>query len=215
MVFLDASKPVAIITGTGSGLGRACVESFSKNGFNVIAVSRSKCLNYDLDENVKPYLLDITSGYGLQDFVDLIKSLNISVLINNAGQDLGWKPIDQVSKELEDNLNLNFLSHIRLIQAVVPIFKIKKSGHIVNISSPAAIEINPQSSFYGVAKNANSFITKALRSELSNVPIKVTEILPGAMGEGGMDYDDVARSILWVCNSPSSINVDVLKISRT
>lgn len=213
-MFLDTAKPVAIITGTSSGLGKACVESFSKNGFNVIAVSRNKSLEYDLDNNVKPYLLDITSGYGLQDFIDAISPLNISVLINNAGQDMGWKPIDQVSDELENNLNLNFLSHIRLIQAVVPIFKINKSGHIVNVSSPAATEINPQSSFYGVAKNATSFMTKALRSEFSNVPIKMTEIVPGAMGAHGMPYSGVADMILWICKYPQQINVDSVRISK-
>lgn len=213
-MFLDIAKPVAIITGTSSGLGKACVDLFSKNGFNVIAVSRNETSHYDLEESVKPYLLDITSGYGLQDFFMAIKDLNIAVLINNAGQDMGWKPIDQMSDELEKNLNLNFLSHMRLIQGIVPIFKKNKLGHIVNVSSPAAIEINAQSSFYGVAKNATSFMTKALRSELSNVPVKITEIVPGAMGQGGMEYDEVASIIFGICSSRARINVDSIRISK-
>ena len=138
----------------------------------------------DKYDNIKVHTvaLDVTKLESIGQFVkDLPQEFaDIDVLVNNAGLALGRDPIGEILPEdIQGMFQTNVLGLITLTQAVLPIFKAKNSGDIVNLGSIAGRDPYPGGGIYCPTKAAVKSFSHVLRKELINTRIRVLEVDPG------------------------------------
>lgn len=128
--------------------------------------------------------LDVSDTASIKPFISSLPAefADIDVLINNAGKALGKELVGEIdSDDLAGMMQTNVLGLINVTQAVLPIFKKKNAGDIVNIGSIAGKEPYPGGSVYCATKAAVNFFTHSLRKELISTKIRVLEVDPGAV----------------------------------
>ena len=180
------SRPIVVITGAGSGIGKATATRFVKEGFRVAAVDRSKkALGYlkrsGIGKHVSVYPFDLEV---VADIPSLIKQLKSdlgdpSILVNNAGVCL-YADIDKTTDEMwEKSLNVNLLSAAAFARGLVPGMKRARHGAIVNVCSRNALSSSPRASTYDATKAALLAMTRTLAVELGPYGIRANAVLPG------------------------------------
>lgn len=188
-----ANKTV-FITGASAGIGQATALEYcdASNGkINlVLSARRLEKLQELKDKITKEYpeakvyigVLDVTETEKIRPFLDGLPEefKDIDILINNAGKALGSDPVGTIKTEdIEGMINTNVLALINMTQAVLPIFKAKNFGDIVNLGSVAGRDAYPTGAIYCASKHAVRAFTQSLRKELVNTNIRVIEIAPG------------------------------------
>jgi 3-oxoacyl-[acyl-carrier protein] reductase len=186
---------VALVTGGGAGLGRACALTLGTRGARV-AVHYMK--SRDGAEEVVAALN--AAGTEAQSFqADLMKSADVTslvnavtsrfgsidILVNNAGDLLERKPLLEMSDELFHSvMDVNVTSAFLMCRAVGAGMVARKRGVIVNMSSLAAWNGGgPGAGAYSAAKGAVISLTKALAKELAPHGIRVNCVAPGLIGD--------------------------------
>ncbi|GIM48072.1 3-ketoacyl-ACP reductase [Collibacillus ludicampi] len=177
----------AIVTGAGSGMGKAIAKLFVEQGANVAIAD----LNREAAERVAAELstnrarafgTDVTSDASVASMVKgTLETFNrIDVLINCAGVPQVFTPIEELSEVQWDRiLAVNTKSIFLTARHVVPFMKAQKNGSIVNIASIAGIRARPGLNAYCASKGAAIILTKALALELAPYKIRVNAINPG------------------------------------
>ena len=188
MIKYDLNKRVAVVTGGAQGFGLAVSERFIEAGAKVII--------WDIDEEAIKKAIDKVSSENLtyqivdvSDFENINNSLmeienkhgKIDIFINNAGiagmnTTVAEYPLDEWKKVI--NLNLNSVFYC--CKAVVPFMEKNNYGRIVNISSIAGKEGNPNASAYSSSKAGVIALTKSLGKELAQKNIAVNCVTPAA-----------------------------------
>lgn len=183
---MKEKKTAVWITGASSGIGKAIALEFIKNKIDVIASSRKvDSLKKTEDEFNNEYFhyfpLDITHPNDVKSNAKKIfSSYRISCLINNAGITT-FSPASEDSYAVVENIiKTNLLGAISTIQNVLPHFKKKGGGTIINILSVAAIKTYENSSIYSASKAGLLAYLNVLREELRGENIKIVNIVPGA-----------------------------------
>ena len=172
-----------IITGTSSGIGLELVKIYSKNGYNVISLSRS-------DLPVKGLVVvdhmnfDISKKESLVNLVNLIKNKykKIDILVNNAGKLINKSFKDLSKDDLYDIYDVNVFGVISLIQCLLPFFK--KDSHVVNISSIGGISGSskfPGLTAYSSSKGALNILTEVLAEEFKESGPKFNSLSLGSV----------------------------------
>ncbi len=177
-----------IITGAGSGNGKAISIGLSKLNCNlIICDNNKKNLNATYDKikknnkNCMKFLFDLNYVEQIENFIINLKKkkLKIDVLINNAGISLPSKlieyPLDKWEKTYKINLRAPFILSTRISK----IMKKNNSASIVNITSLGAYQGFPNNISYISSKGALRQMTKALAYDLSKFKIRVNSICPG------------------------------------
>lgn len=190
------ANKVILITGASSGIGAATAKEFASaakgNIKLVLTARREDKLNTLKDLLLKEFpLLKIHSSKLDVSAVDTIKPFlgglpkefsDIDVLINNAGKALGNDQVGDIKDEdIQGMFQTNVLGLIGLTQAIIPQFKKKNSGDIVNIGSVAGRESYPGGGVYCASKASVKIFSQVLRKELINTRIRVLEVDPGAV----------------------------------
>lgn len=179
------SKNIVII-GASRGIGKCIVELLAKNSnFKILALSRNIDLmdkSFKKYSNVKCFELDLNSK-NVRSKCELIFSnyLNIDILINNAGLLIKKPFLELDRKNLEDSYNVNIISVIETVQAVVPRMK---NGHIVNISSIGGFQGSikfPGLTSYSTSKAALCSFTELFAEEYKETGIKMNCLCLGAV----------------------------------
>jgi short-subunit dehydrogenase len=181
-----------IITGASRGLGFSMAEAFAAEGHDLYLTSRNEVTLYHAldslmarfpDQIIKAKPFDLASKQGAVDFGNWVLGLGVvpDLLINNAGIFEPGRICDEPDGQLENMLNVNLLSAYHLTRVLLPSMIKRKSGHIFNISSIAALQAYPNGGSYSISKFALSGFSKNLREELKPYSIKVTGIYPGAV----------------------------------
>jgi len=180
------------ITGASSGFGEACAEIFASQGYNLVLVARrkdrlielSKRLerNYDIEAIINE--LDVRDEMAVSKVVhnlsDRVKS-QLQILINNAGLAAGRASIESgLTSDWNQMIDTNLKGLLYVSQQIIPIFKKNGFGHIFNISSIAGKEVYSNGNVYCATKHAVDSLSKAMRLELVEFGIKVTNVAPGA-----------------------------------
>lgn len=188
------SGKTILITGASAGIGQAtALEYLDASNGNVkliLAARRLEKLQEFKDKVTKEYpsakvfvgQLDVTQFDKIQPFLDNLPEefKDIDILINNAGKALGSDKVGDISTaDIEGMVNTNVIGLITVTQAVLPIFKAKNSGDIVNLGSVAGREAYPTGSIYCATKHAVRAFTQSLRKELIDTKIRIIEIDPG------------------------------------
>ena len=183
---MKEKKTAVWITGASSGIGKAIALEFIKNKIDVIASSRKvDSLKKTKDEFNNEYFhyfpMDITLPVDVKSNAKKIfGSYRISCLINNAGITTFSPASEDSYAVVEDIIKTNLLGSISTIQNILPHFKKKGSGIIINILSVAAIKSYENSSAYSASKAGLLAYINVLREELRGENIKIVNILPGA-----------------------------------
>ncbi len=175
-----------VITGASRGLGKAMAEVAMKRGAKVMASARSE---KDLEALAKeigavPFKADVTKE---KEMIALAKAAvkefgHIDIWINNAGVWLPRGPIEDADMDRAHELiEVNLFGTMYGTRAILPYFKEKGSGIIVNVVSTAALVGRPNSCVYSASKWAARGFTDSLREEVKAMGIKVIGIYPGGI----------------------------------
>lgn len=178
---------VALITGSGSGIGRAIAIRFAKEGAKVIindVVEERACSALDEVKQFSPEssmsLFDVSKWDEVQKAVDQIVEHygRLDILVNNAGvlrdNYLTKMPVE----DWDFVLNINLKGPFLCCKAVVPYMMKQKDGRIVNISSRAYLGNKGQAN-YSSSKGGLVSLTRTLAIELGSFNIRVNAIAPG------------------------------------
>lgn len=180
---------VALITGSGSGMGRATSYVFAEAGAKVVVSdinekqieevsseinsSSGTCLKQILDvtnqENIKEAIANVIEEFG-----------QLDILINNAGISIPTTIDDENYEESWDRtFDVLLKGQVNLIRAALPFIRESDCGRIVNISSTEGLGATPRISPYTSAKHGVIGLTKSLAVELGSQGITVNCICPG------------------------------------
>ncbi len=180
-------KKTVLITGTSSGFGLAAAQFFAENNWNVIATMRdvSKTGKLLKIENVLIEKLDVEDIATINSAIEagIEKFGQIDVVVNNAGYGL-FGIFEGASKEaIQAQFNVNVFGAMDVSRAILPHFRSKNSGTIINVSSGAGAIGFPMGSIYSASKFALEGFSESLRYELGSLGIKVKVIEPGGVLE--------------------------------
>ncbi|MBD1914216.1 MULTISPECIES: SDR family oxidoreductase [unclassified Leptolyngbya] len=172
-----------LITGASSGIGLATAKLFQQNGWNVAATMRSpdKATNLAVLERVVCLPLDVTQPESVEGAIAtaLEKFQHIDVLINNAGYGL-LGPFEATSPEqIQRQFDTNVFGLMNVTRAVLPHWRDRQSGLLINVSSIGGRLAFPLYSLYHGTKWAVEGFSEALQYELAPFNIRVKLIEPG------------------------------------
>jgi NAD(P)-dependent dehydrogenase (short-subunit alcohol dehydrogenase family) len=171
---------VALVTGAGRGIGRACAEGLADAGARVIAAARTE---KDLSElarhesgRIEPWVADVTDDA----FIERIASIDgLSILINNAGGNRPQPFVEVDVASLDFVIDLNVRAAFRVAQAAAKTMLDQGiKGSIVNMSSQMGHVGSPKRTVYCMTKHAIEGLTKAMAVELGADGIRVNSVAP-------------------------------------
>lgn len=172
-----------LITGTSSGIGKATALNFAKQGWNVIATMRSPEKETELtnEPNIFVTKLEVTDPVSIQNAIQqgIEKFGQIDVLVNNAGYGQQGLFEAVTPEKIQAQFDVNVFGMMNVTRAILPHFRSRKSGTILNISSGAGRLTTPLLSIYCASKYAVEGFTEALAYELETQNIKVKLVEPG------------------------------------
>jgi NAD(P)-dependent dehydrogenase (short-subunit alcohol dehydrogenase family) len=184
----SVENKVAVITGAGQGIGKACALLFAEEGAKVVVVARNdekglavvKEINKKKGEAIFIHA-DVSKEMEVKAMVDAVvkKYGHIDILVNNAGVVL-VKPITETTEaDIDYLVGSNYKSMIFCIKHSVP--RMPKGGSIVNVSSISGHVGQINHAAYGGSKGAQLSMTRALAWELGPKGIRVNSISPGSV----------------------------------
>ncbi len=223
---------LAVVTGGTKGIGRAIVEKFASQKFDIVTCSRNieelAALKHHLESNYAVKALVFTVDMSVREqvyaFTEQVGRLarSVDVLVNNAGFFAPGQILEEKEGALEGMMHGNVYSAYYATRGIAPGMKARKSGHIFTICSIASIEAYPNGGSYSISKFALLGFSKVLRAELKAHNIRVTAVLPGATltaswegvdlpAERLMKPEDVAEAVFGAYSlSPSSVVEEIL-----
>jgi 3-oxoacyl-[acyl-carrier protein] reductase len=223
---IDLDGKIAVVTGGAQGIGRAVAERFIASGARVVLWDRDQAL---VEQTAKAIgatgtAIDVTDAAAVSAAVEA--QGQIDIFINNAGiagpSVKTWDyPIDTWRQVIELDLNAVYYC----CRAVVPGMIARGYGRIVNVSSIAGKEGNPNASAYSAAKSGVIALTKSLGKELAGQDIAVNCVTPATaktrileqISQEHIDYmlsriprarflkvEEAASMIAWLCSAENS-----------
>ncbi|MDO9369355.1 MAG: SDR family oxidoreductase [Sphingopyxis sp.] len=178
-----------LITGCSSGFGRATAKRFADAGWNVVATMRNTQSAGDLAEreNILVTPLDVQDRESITAAIaaGIARFGAIDALVNNAGFGLHGIFEETPRDKVMEQFDVNLFGAMDTIRAILPHFRERKAGAIVNISSGAGVFALPASTLYNSSKFALEGFSEALAYELAPLGIIVKIVEPGGVLETG------------------------------
>jgi short-subunit dehydrogenase len=181
---------VAVITGAGSGIGRATAVALAARGCHLALVDISANGLASTAElaglrgrRVSSHVVDVTNLDQLTALPDEVREAHggCHVLVNNAGVTSAGPLEDESDADLRWMVDINVWGVVNGCRAFLPVLLEADEAHIVNLSSMVGLLGLPQNVTYSLTKGAVRSFTEALRSELITTDIGVTAVFPGAI----------------------------------
>lgn len=224
----------AVVTGASSGIGAATARHLAAQGYRVIVAARRADRLEPLAAEIdgEAVACDVTNP---DDVAALAAAVGdrLDVLVNNAGGAIGLEPVAEADFDAwEQMYATNTVGTARVTKALLPAL-VAAEGVIVFVTSTAAEGGYEGGAGYCAAKSGERAVVEALRLELFDQPVRVTEISPGMVHtdefsltrfhgdqakadavyrgvEQPLTADDVAEAITWMATRPAHVNVDRL-----
>lgn len=176
------SKPVILITGCSSGFGLETARFFLEHDWKVIATMRTPREDVlPRSEHLRVLPLDVTDPESIRRAVDAAGP--IDVLVNNAGIGTAF-PFEVGSMAtVREVFETNTFGTMAMTQAVLPQFRERKAGVVVNVSSSITLKSLPLVAAYTASKAAVNAFTECLALELQPFGVRVRLVLPGRAPE--------------------------------
>jgi NADP-dependent 3-hydroxy acid dehydrogenase YdfG len=178
-------KKTVLITGASSGIGKTTAIYFQQKGWNVAATMRNPDKEKELSQlqGIKIFMLDVTSTSSVQSAIsEILKAFNsIDVIINNAGYATLGAFEAATEEQIKKQFDTNVFGVMNVTRAILPLFRDKKSGTIINITSMGGRLTFPLYSLYHSTKWAVEGYSESLQFELRQFNIKVKVVEPGVI----------------------------------
>ena len=184
---MSASDRVAVVTGSSTGIGRACALALDRRGFTVFAGVRKQAdadsLRAEASERLEPLTVDVTDADSIAGAAERVRDATggrLTGLVNNAGIVVPG-PVEGVDlDELRRQLEVNVVGQVAVTQAFLPLIRAAR-GRVVLMSSVGGRNALPQLSPYHASKFAIEAIGDSLRQEMRPFGVEVSIIEPGAI----------------------------------
>ncbi len=244
---IDLKQQTVLVTGASSGIGLSCARKFAEAGARLILVARRL-------ERIVALQKELKQGYGtdvltieldVRERDDVEKKLSslsrewqaVDVLVNNAGLSRGLDKLHEGSvDDWEEMIDTNVKGLLYVTRAIVPGMVARGKGTIINIGSIAGHEVYPRGNVYCASKHAVDALTKGLRLDLVDTPLRVCTVDPGLVEtefsnvrfhgdtqRAKQTYqnmipltpDDVADAVLFCATRPSHVQLSQMVIMPT
>lgn len=191
-----SGRPVAWVTGAGTGIGRALALQLVQDGWRVVASGRREQVLLQLcalaPEFIEAAPLDITDPQAVQTVVDLIlhKHGSLQLAVLNAGTYFKDSAATFNLDEAQQMIGVNLSGTLNCLHALMPQMITQQSGHIAILSSVAGYTGLPGGAVYGATKSALMCLAQSLYPELKRNHVKITVISPGFVATPLTDQND-------------------------
>lgn len=235
-----ADKPLVMITGVGSGIGKATALAFAEAGYRLLLLGRrieplralgladALCISADVRDR-DAMAAAIGEGEGQYGPVDC--------LVNNAGIARLAKLEDQEPEEWRDLIDINCTGVLNCMHAVMPAMKARRHGTIINVSSIAGRKSYPSHDVYCGTKFFVHAVSEGARRNMAPYDVRVIVVSPGLteseidktmLNEAAREFwstgkkavgaiaaEDVAKTILFAYQMPQNVILQELTITPT
>lgn len=211
---------VAVVTGAGSGIGRALAIALAARGIAGLAIA-------DVDRDglaatageitggvkVTSHVVDVAKREAMRNFADEVAREHgrVTHVINNAGVALGGRLSEVSLDEIEWLMGINFWGVVHGTKFFMPYLEKEPVAHIVNISSVFGMIAPPGQAAYCASKFAVRGFTEALRHELEGMNIAVSVVHPGGVKTNIANNARIAENTV---HSPDEIERRLKRINR-
>ena len=239
---MTLKNKVCLITGGGSGIGRATANKMAKEGARIIVVGRTQT---KIDETVSTikknggyasgYATDVSDQALVDDLVSSViqEHSKIDLLLNNAGHSSKHRRLTTTTAtEIQSVIDSNLIGTIYCSQAVVPHMISAEEGTIINVASIAGLSpSNLGGMIYSAVKAAVINFTGFLNDDLKNTGIRASVVIPGEVDTPILDNrpippdenarakmvtaEDTAEAISMIARLPLRTNIPELQIRPT
>ena len=233
MAFSDYKT--ALVTGASGGIGGAIAERFAREGLEVHAVGRNKAKLEELASRAKciPHVVDIADT---EAYRKILEPLDVDIMVNNAGVDHKGSVATLSTEQIDEQLHVNLGAVMQGLRVVLPGMMERDRGHIINISSIAAIYEFASNAVYHATKAGVHALTNQLRLDVFGKRIRVTEVCPARVateifgkvhgdpvaaqknfveGYELLMPEDVADVIATAIAAPSHVNLGFIEVMPT
>ena len=189
------STKIALVTGAGSGIGRAIALRLVADGLRVFGTSRKG--DEGVSNGIEMLRLDVCSDASVEACVGALleRTHGNDVLVNNAGYLQTGAVEETTMEEAKAQFETNFFGALRVIKAVLPSMRTRRRGAIINVTSLAGVVPLPFWGVYNASKFALEGLTETLRHELRPFGISVSAIEPGSIKTAFYAGDHTATPI--------------------
>ena len=181
---------IAVVTGAGSGIGKATSEALAAAGCHLalvdvsqIALDRTAAAIRDLGRSASVHVVDVRSADAVAALPDAVVDAHggCHILVNNAGVTSAGPFEDESLDDLHWIVDVNVWGVVHGCQAFLPLLRQSDEAHIVNLSSMVGLLGLPQNASYALTKGAIRSFSESLRNELAGAGIGLTVVFPGAI----------------------------------
>src|SRR4030095_1624333 len=161
----DMPNPrVVLITGASSGVGQSTARLLSQHGFTVFGTSRNPS-SADSITGAQMLALGVRTADSVRACVEAVvnRTGRLDVVINNAGYELAGALEELSSDEARAQFATNFFEVVRMVNAVLPLMRHQKRGHIINVSSLTGLTASPFLGIYSASQFALEGDNEGLR----------------------------------------------------
>jgi len=228
----------ALVTGAGAGIGKATALALTAQGCRVILTGRRaerlKQTGQEIKRRFKGDWLalpfDVRHKAAVEAAVKTLPAAwqHIDILVNNAGMARGVNKMQQASSaDWDEMIDTNVKGLLYVTHAVLPGMVARGKGDIVNIGSIAGHEVYPGGNIYCATKHAVDAITKGLRIDLVDTPIRVASVDPGLVetefskvrlgdsekakavyaGLKPLTGEDIAETVVFIVSRPAHVQI--------
>ena len=170
-----------LLTGASRGIGAALADALAARGAQLALVARDSPQLHEVATRTggTAFPCDLSDASAIPGLVAAVGP--VDVLVNNAGvSDVGWF-LDRTLEEVDQVLAVNLRAPVHLCRLVIPGMVERGRGHVVNVSSMAAVFAPPGLATYGATKAALSHFTAGLRADLRDEPVTFTTVTLGSV----------------------------------
>lgn len=218
----------AIVTGGGTGIGRAVAVAMAREGARVVVCGRRREPLDSAVEAIKEaggeglaVQADVSQAGDVRRLVDTAVAAyrTVDILINNAGIGCGRQIHEHDIEDWERVMAVNLDGPFLMARAVLPLMRKQRRGEIVNIGSESGLEYYEGNGAYGVAKHALNALSEFIQRENQTLGIRVNTICPGMVitelteGEPGLNQakclypEDIADLVIWLLSRRANVKI--------